>query len=83
MGFTQDGDSSIDSEDSDGNEWNFVGALRDQAPDPDAAYAEREVFDAFQRRLQALRSLPFVTRSMQATGKRVRELPLSRDKLVA
>jgi RNA polymerase sigma-70 factor (ECF subfamily) len=45
---------SIDGEDSDGNESNFVGALRDQAPDPEAAYAEREAFETFQRRLHTL-----------------------------
>jgi RNA polymerase sigma-70 factor (ECF subfamily) len=45
---------SIDGEDSDGNESNFVGALRDQAPDPEAAYAEREVFETFQRTLHSL-----------------------------
>jgi RNA polymerase sigma-70 factor, ECF subfamily len=45
---------SIDGEDSDGNEWDFVGALRDRAPDPEAAYAEREVFETFRRRLHTL-----------------------------
>ena len=45
---------SIDGQDSDENERDFVGALRDRAPDPEAAYAEREVFDTFQRRLRTL-----------------------------
>jgi RNA polymerase sigma-70 factor, ECF subfamily len=45
---------SIDGEDADGSESNFVGALREQAPDPEAAYTERELFEIFRRRLHTL-----------------------------
>jgi RNA polymerase sigma-70 factor (ECF subfamily) len=43
---------SIDQQDQ--NEGDFSGALRDEGPDPEAAYAEREAFEILQRRLRAL-----------------------------
>jgi RNA polymerase sigma-70 factor, ECF subfamily len=43
---------SIDREDQNG--CDLAGTLRDDAPDPEAAYAEREAFEILQRRLHAL-----------------------------
>jgi RNA polymerase sigma-70 factor, ECF subfamily len=44
--------TSIDQEDQNGR--TFAGTLRDDAFDPEAAYAEREAFEILQRRLYAL-----------------------------
>jgi RNA polymerase sigma-70 factor, ECF subfamily len=43
---------SIDQEEQNG--WDFAGILRDDAPDPEAAYIEREAFEIFRRRLHSL-----------------------------